>query len=453
MLVNIDWNQPVTLNENKERISWLIRHLNTPYILSTEDIGEQQYALLNNKQSVSETSIFFNAGNSERLQQLRKDILNRLKSRYPEAIVYFKPAESIFQLMFSETNSPLIAKVRPIHSLLPNVSKLQQIVDTITQITGGKDLPVLPVKPYYLLRPNPERMLIYNIDYSHLVKKLQVLFGYLKIGKINRGNKTIDILIRAKQRDFQTIMHYEKIKTTDGNFIPLKSIVAYSRQNRMDRLLADKQGVYFPVFIKAGFSNYRTLMKKTENYMKTKSAYSLSWEGSIFDSYRLFYEFIIILVISVMLLYFILAAQFESLIQPFIVLTEIVFDITGALLVLFVFHVSFNIMSAIGIVVMGGIVINDSILKIDTINQLRKKGLPLKEAVLEGGIRRFKPIVMTSLTTILALVPLLFFGGPGVDLQLPLALSVIGGLSIGTMASLYFAPLVYYLFYQKKTIK
>ncbi len=453
MLVNIDWNQPVTLNENKERTIWLIRHLNTPYILSTEDIGEQQYALLNNKQSASETSIFFDAGNPEKLQQLRKDILNRLKSRYPEAIVYFKPAESIFQLMFSETNSPLIAKVRPIHSLLPNVSKLQQIVDTITQITGGKDLPVLPVKPYYLLRPNPERMLIYNIDYSHLVKKLQVLFGYLEIGKINRGNKTIDILIRAKQRDFQTIMHYEKIKTADGNFIPLKSIVAYSRQNRMDRLLADKQGVYFPVFIKAGFSNYRTLMKKTENYMKTKSAYSLSWGGSIFDSYRLFYEFIIILVISVMLLYFILAAQFESLIQPFIVLTEIVFDITGALLVLFAFHVSFNIMSAIGIVVMGGIVINDSILKIDTINQLRKKGLPLKEAVLKGGIRRFKPIVMTSLTTILALVPLLFFGGPGVGLQLPLALSVIGGLSIGTMASLYFAPLLYYLFYQEKTIK
>ncbi len=105
-------------------------------------------------------------------------------------------------------------------------------------------------------------------------------------------------------------------------------------------------------------------------------------------------------------------------------------------------------MSMIGIIVVSGITINDSILKIDTINRLRKQGYKIKDAILESGKRRFKPIMMTSLTTILALVPLLFIKGMGSDLQLPLALSVIGGLTIGTLVSLYLIPIFYYYLYK-----
>ena len=96
---------------------------------------------------------------------------------------------------------------------------------------------------------------------------------------------------------------------------------------------------------------------------------------------------------------------------------------------------------------MSGVTINDSILKIDTINRLRKQGYKIHDAILEAGKRRFKPIMMTSLTTILALLPLLFIRGIGSDLQLPLALSIIGGLTVGTLASLYFIPILYYYVY------
>ncbi len=105
-------------------------------------------------------------------------------------------------------------------------------------------------------------------------------------------------------------------------------------------------------------------------------------------------------------------------------------------------------MSLIGIIVMSGIIINDSILKIDTINRLRNQGYSLMKALVVGGQRRFKPIIMTSLTTILALLPFLFITGLGADLQKPLALAVIGGMIVGTMVSLYFIPLFYY--YLKK---
>ena len=106
-------------------------------------------------------------------------------------------------------------------------------------------------------------------------------------------------------------------------------------------------------------------------------------------------------------------------------------------------------MSLIGIIVMCGIIINDSILKIDTINQLRAQGYTILRAIATAGQRRLKPILMTSLTTILALFPFLFISGMGADLQKPLALAVIGGMTIGTLVSLYFIPLCYYYLKRK----
>ncbi len=107
-------------------------------------------------------------------------------------------------------------------------------------------------------------------------------------------------------------------------------------------------------------------------------------------------------------------------------------------------------MSLIGIVVMSGIVINDSILKIDTINKLKQKGYPTMEAIHEGGKRRIKPIMMTSITTILALTPVLFGMDMGSKLQSALALTIIGGLFIGTLVSLFLVPSLYYFLYKDR---
>ena len=145
-----------------------------------------------------------------------------------------------------------------------------------------------------------------------------------------------------------------------------------------------------------------------------------------------------------------MAAQFNSLTQPLIILTEIPIDIGGSLLLIWLFGGDINLMAGIGIVVMSGIVINDSILKIHTMNQLKEAGLSIDEAVKEGGIRRLKPILMTSITSILALLPFLFIDGLGADLQKPLALSVIGGLGVGTFISLYFLPILYKWFTKGK---
>jgi multidrug efflux pump subunit AcrB len=193
------------------------------------------------------------------------------------------------------------------------------------------------------------------------------------------------------------------------------------------------------------------IMDTIEEVLDYDDWFDVSFSGSFFTSREMIDELIIILVVAFLLLFFILAAQFESLIQPFIILSEVLVDIFGAFLILLIFGSGINIMSMIGIVVMCGIVINDSILKVDTINRLIKEdGYSLLRAIIEGGSRRIKPIIMTSLTTVLAVAPFLVRGDMGSDLQFPLSLALIGGMVFGTIVSIFFIPIFYYQIYKKR---
>ena len=181
------------------------------------------------------------------------------------------------------------------------------------------------------------------------------------------------------------------------------------------------------------------------------ATWSPSFSGAFFSSHRMIDELVVVLFISLLLMYFILAAQFESFLQPLIVLAEIPIDLGFALVVMAVCGVSLNLMSAIGIVVSCGIIINDSILKLDMINVLRKEGVPLMEAIHTAGTRRLRSIIMTSLTTILAMVPLLFTHDLGSELQTPLAIAMIATMTVGTLVSLFVIPLVYWGVYRSPT--
>ena len=194
-------------------------------------------------------------------------------------------------------------------------------------------------------------------------------------------------------------------------------------------------------------------MGNIRNIIQSDTKYNEEWDldftGSFFSNQQMLNELVVILFISILLMYFILASQFESFLQPLIVLSEIPIDVAASLITLWVFGHTLNLMSAIGIVVTCGIIINDSILKLDMINELRKDGWPLLEAIHEGGRRRLRPIVMTSLTTIFGMVPLLFSFDMGSELQKPLSIAMISAMLIGTAVSLFVVPLVYWYIYRK----
>jgi HAE1 family hydrophobic/amphiphilic exporter-1 len=154
------------------------------------------------------------------------------------------------------------------------------------------------------------------------------------------------------------------------------------------------------------------------------------------------------LLLSLILVYMVLASQFENLLHPFTILLTVPFSVVGAVAVFYIQGKALNIMAVIGIIMLVGIAVNDSIILVDAINQSRREGMKLREAIITAGQRRIRPILMTSLTTILALLPLTFGFGESASLRSPMAWAVIGGLITSTLLTLVVIPCVYMMFGQ-----
>ena len=158
------------------------------------------------------------------------------------------------------------------------------------------------------------------------------------------------------------------------------------------------------------------------------------------------------LILSLILVYMVLASQFENLVHPFTILLTVPLAVVGAIAVFYIQGRALNIMAVIGIIMLVGIAVNDSIILVDAINQFRKAGMKLKEAIISAGQRRIRPIIMTTLTTILALLPLTFGFGESTSLRSPMAWAVIGGLVTSTLLTLVVIPCIYMLFGQMELL-
>jgi HAE1 family hydrophobic/amphiphilic exporter-1 len=149
------------------------------------------------------------------------------------------------------------------------------------------------------------------------------------------------------------------------------------------------------------------------------------------------------LLLAIFLVYLIMASQFESLLHPFVIIFTIPLALIGAILALFVTGATVSVVVFIGLIMLAGIVVNNAIVLVDLINQLRHKGKTKIEAILEGGATRLRPILMTTLTTALGLLPLALGFGEGAEVRAPMAITVIGGLLMSTMLTLIVIPVVY----------
>jgi HAE1 family hydrophobic/amphiphilic exporter-1 len=156
------------------------------------------------------------------------------------------------------------------------------------------------------------------------------------------------------------------------------------------------------------------------------------------------------LALAIFLVYLVMASQFESLIHPFVILFTIPLALVGAVLALYLTGTTINIVAFIGIIMLAGIVVNNAIILVDMINQLRAKGVEKTEAIMEAGRVRLRPIMMTTLTTALGLLPMAISFGEGTEVRTPMAITVIGGLLVSTLLTLIVIPVVYSLLDRKK---
>jgi HAE1 family hydrophobic/amphiphilic exporter-1 len=175
--------------------------------------------------------------------------------------------------------------------------------------------------------------------------------------------------------------------------------------------------------------------------------YDLIVAGNFEEQQKAFRELVISLVLALVLVYMVLACQYESLRDPLVVMFSVPLAVVGVLVTLFATGTTLNVQSYIGCIMLGGIVVNNAILLVDQAGRQIRDGMVIHQALVEAGRRRLRPILMTTLTTILGLLPLALGFGEGSDAQAPLARVVVGGLIGSTLITLVLIPVVYSLFH------
>ena len=451
ILLHIDWNERINIDENIKRSANIRALADSICHFSNTFAGNQQFKLHKSDElSLSESLIYFKCNRAEEIQTLKNKLNSSLKKHYPGAIAQWKSPENIFDQIFEEDQAPLIAHITNNSERgIPDIRETARLVGQLKEDFPQADITHPAMEQYMQVNVIPERLALYNVSYTTLYQTLKTALSTWQTNVLHTGSQYVPIVIGNSSSSISKILNEVKVINKSGDKIPMKELITIQTKYDYKQLNGNAGGSFVPLTINPQ-GNIESMMQKITSILKNQYNAMVRFSGSWFSSRKLIRELIIVLVIALMLLYFILAAQFESLVQPFILLLEVPIDIAGALFFLWIFGGTLNLMSMIGIIVMSGIIINDSILKIDTINHLRKEGLPLLEAIREGGHRRLKPIVMTSITTILALVPVLWSSSMGSELQRPLALTVIGGMTLGTIVSLYFIPLCYYFLYRKQ---
>jgi len=155
------------------------------------------------------------------------------------------------------------------------------------------------------------------------------------------------------------------------------------------------------------------------------------------------------MLLAVFLVYLVMASQFESLLHPFVILLTIPLALTGSVWAMFLTGTTVNVVAYIGLIMLAGIVVNQSIVLIDAVNQARERGLPKHDAIIEAARMRLRPIIITKLTTILGLLPMAIGLGEGAEIRKPMAITVIGGVAIASFFTLLVIPVVYSLLDRK----
>ncbi len=447
MLINIDWNTGISAAENDRRITELMALLNGADVVTTTSmVGTQEFLLSHTRDiTASEAVVYLKATSEDALNGVKKKFSRQMQSQYPAASVEYAESSNLFNLIFQTDEADLEIHLQDEDGKRPGIAQTREFVDTLRK--AFPDVNIMPVVTETNIRyvADMEQMAVYKVSYEQLYRRLKELISRSRVFEINDGAQSIPVIIGSDNRESDRVLN-SSVSNSDGTSIPIAYLVRETRGENYKRLQAGNGGEYYSINLSASDSEVRQIIDFVERQVhKTESKLSASYAGGYFSSRQMIWELALVLTVALALLYFILASQFESFILPLIILTEMVIDVFFVVGALWLLGESVNVMSMIGIVVMSGIIINDSILKIDTINRYYRGGMSLLRAIMTAGHNRLKPIVMTSLTTILAILPLLSRGDMGSALQYPLSLTLIVGMTIGTFVSLFLVPLFYYL--------
>ncbi len=458
LLVKIEWNENVHVQENMDRTAGFLSSLDGKTLEHSALIAQQQYLLNREReQTSSECEIYLRVPGKKDLPTMKESVVSYFKSHHPHAIISFSPVGTIFEKIFTTGVPDLTVEYYTRNRMeTPEAQDIRHLEKSLQQKTG--EVPAgVSFQKQLNLRIDREKLLLYNVSYDEVYRALKTGFKENEFSTLRSYQQYLPIVLGNEDQNVREVIDNILIytapnETGNKNKLPLSTFVTTVPAEDIKTIVAGKKGEFIPLNF-YDTDHVEKIIHAAKEQVGKDNNWEVDFSGSFFSNKKMIGELIIIMIISIMLMYFILAAQFESFVQPLIVLLEIPIDVAAALGLLIVLGHSLNLMSAIGIVVTCGIIINDSILKVDIMNQLRREGYELMDAIHQAGRRRLKAILMTSLTSIVCMLPLLFSGDMGSELEKPLAIATIGGMVIGTPVSLFVVPLVYWWIYRKKELR
>jgi HAE1 family hydrophobic/amphiphilic exporter-1 len=297
-----------------------------------------------------------------------------------------------------------------------------------------------------------------QLTVSSIADMLKTVLSGTEAGNFREAGKEYQILVKlkdAEKRSLQDILDLP-VSNASGEPVILRNVVKVLP--RLGPVIIERKDQERIVTVSANISDrdMGSILADIREKLHTIPVprdFSIIFGGDYEEQQKSFRELLLGFVLSIILIYMVMASLFESLRDPFIVMFAVPMAAIGVIVMLLLSNTTFNVQSYIGCIMLGGIAVNNAILLVDHTNLLRRRdGMELQAAIEEAGRRRLRPILMTSMTTILAMCPLALGMGEGGEAQAPLARAIIGGLLSSNLITLIFIPTLYAIFYRRKVV-
>lgn len=393
----------------------------------------------------------------ERRKETTNDLVRRLEramsaeEALERADIEFALQQGVLAGALGEGGKPVSIEVKG--DRLDTMSDIaEEVIAGLEGVPGifSIDSDIPESAPEIKINIDKDKAAIYNISVVDLARAAQtVLRGFLPSRYKEEGTE-IDIRVRLREEDRDTFpkLHRMMINSPTAGLTPLGSVVNFVRgvgPSEIKRLDQERTIMINADVLGRKLTDALSDVERMLERIDLPQGYLLKISGEAEEMERSFDSLRFALILSLVLVYMIMASQFESLTQPMIILFTVPLSIIGVLLALFLTGTSVNVVAFLGVIMLGGIVVNNGIVLIDYTNLLMQKGKGAYEAVVEASCARLRPILLTALTTVLGLFPMALAVGRGSELRSPMAISVMGGLIVSTFLTLVVIPAVFLL--------
>ncbi len=332
--------------------------------------------------------------------------------------------------------------------------QVQKIVDSVKGVTDS-NLSRTTGSPEELVVVDRQKAAEMGLSVEQIAQMLQTVLSGTKAGSYREGGKEYGILVQVDEKDKVSLDDILNLTITNsaGNPIVLRNVVSVESGRGASQIERQNQERVTTVNANISGRDMSSIVgdiRAKLHDVAIPQDFAVVFGGDYEEQQKSSRELMVGFILALILVYMVMACQYESLRDPFVVMFSVPMAAIGVALMLFLTNTTFNIQSYIGCIMLGGIVVNNAILLVDTTNLLRRRdGMPVREAIEEAGRRRLRPILMTACTTILGLIPMAIGMGEGGEAQAPLARAVVGGMISSTLITLVFIPVIYSYFEEK----